>query len=210
MSKRARRNLASKEKFVLLQHWMLASRAWRALPPLAKAIYIENFELSYTGCNNGDLALSERQIAKSHQCTQRTAAKMLRLLCQHGFIRPNVKGRFHVKTRCATTWVLTRHDHLGAKPTMDFMRRQPPQKESFRDSDKFKQRMPSGQQTEALRAADGQKEALSVVPRAADSTHLEASTAALRASHLVYHGEARFPPKRPWRAPMPIAEWVIL
>jgi hypothetical protein len=154
----ARKNLKSKDKFVMLQHWLLTSRAWRALPSLAKAIYIEEFELSYTGANNGDILLSEREIAKANNCVQRTAAKMLRLLYEHGFIRPHVKGAFHVKTRVATTWILTRYEFHGQKPTMDFMRWQPtapsavPRAAGSRrqaadsGSSKFKQRMLSEQQ----------------------------------------------------------------
>ena len=102
-SKRPRKRLDQKVKYVGLPHWLLNCAAWQALPPLAKVIYVECFELNYNGANNGDIKRSERQVAQRHRCTQRTAAKMLALLQEHGFIKPNVKGRFHVKTRFATT-----------------------------------------------------------------------------------------------------------
>ena len=107
---------------------------------LAKVIYIECFELQYNGFNNGDLRLSQRQVSEPLGCTQRTAAKMLGLLQKHGFIRPNVKGRFYVKTRAATTCILTRYEWQNQKATLDFA--------------KFKQRMPSEHQTVALRASE--------------------------------------------------------
>jgi hypothetical protein len=63
-SKRPRKHLDQKIKYVGLPHWLLNCPAWRTLPPLAKAIYIEDLELSYNGCNNGGVKRSERQVAK--------------------------------------------------------------------------------------------------------------------------------------------------
>jgi hypothetical protein len=61
-SKRPRRRLDQKVKYVGLPHWLLNSAAWQALPPLAKVIYVECFELNYNGCNNGEIKRSERRV----------------------------------------------------------------------------------------------------------------------------------------------------
>jgi hypothetical protein len=118
---------------------------------------------------------------------------MLRLLQENGFIRPNVKGRFHVKTRFATTWVLTRYEFNGTKPTMDFA--------------KFKQRMLPEQQTDAPRAADGFQKRPSDAPRAADSGHIDPPTDALGAAQLVYQGE-RSRARGPAGSRQAKAEWL--
>jgi hypothetical protein len=101
---------------------------------------------------------------------------MLGLLQEHGFIKPNVKGRFHVKTRFATTWILTRYECNGSAPTMDFA--------------KFKQRGHPVHQTGAPSAPDGPEKSLSGAPSAPDSADFDPSTGAPSAPQLVYQGAA--------------------
>jgi hypothetical protein len=129
---RARKNLEHKDKFVRLDHEFLRRPAWRALPAHAKVLYVEGFELRYNGCNNGDIRMSEREAAEiigttsRGQCTQKHAAKMIKALTDHGYIRMRRDSSFHLKCRLARLWELTRHSLNGAKPSMDFCRREPP------------------------------------------------------------------------------------
>jgi hypothetical protein len=124
-SKRPRKRLDQKLKYVGLPHWMLRCPAWKGLPPIAKVAYIEAFELRYNSFNNGDIKLSEREVAEILGCARETASKAIAALMEHGFIKPRVKGAFHVKVKYATRWILTRYEFNGAKETMDFMRWQP-------------------------------------------------------------------------------------
>jgi hypothetical protein len=132
-SKRPRKHLDQKLKYVGLPHWLLKSAAWKALPATAKVAYIEAFELSYNGVNNGDIKLSEREVAEIVGCARETASKALGILQTHGFVKPRVKGQFHVKVKYATRWILNRYEHLGEPPTMDFMRWRPGAEEKRRD-----------------------------------------------------------------------------
>jgi len=132
-SKRARKYLQDQVKFVYFPKWLIKCRAWRMLPPAAKVLYIDGFEVTYTGVNNGDVKMSEREAAKILGCARETASKAIAALEEHGLIRPRVKGAFHVKTRCATRWILTRYEFMGGKATMDFTRWNPDSKSKQRD-----------------------------------------------------------------------------
>jgi hypothetical protein len=57
-TKRPRKHLDRKDKYVGLPHWLLTCQAWKALPLAAKALYLEGLELRFNGCNNGDVRLS--------------------------------------------------------------------------------------------------------------------------------------------------------
>jgi hypothetical protein len=206
MTKRARERLDRKDKFVMLPHWLLKSHAWRALPHPARSLYVEGLELRYTGCNNGDIELGEREAAdiigstgRGH-CTQKYAGQMLDALEAAGFIRPATKGRFYAK-RQRTRWILTRHGHLGHKPTMDFMGHgQAAQFES--------QRFP-GPLTEVPRTSRDRKIASTDVPGASVRPKSAPSIDVPRTSVLVYQGEASASASdgtaasanRLWRAP---------
>jgi hypothetical protein len=106
---------------------------------------------------------------------------MLATLADHGFVRPYVKGAFHVKTRFATRWILTRYEFRGQKASMDFMRWKP--------GAEFKQRYFPEDQTVLPRAPDGGGKPESGAPRRPDSTVSAAATVPLGSTVLVYQGE---------------------
>jgi hypothetical protein len=155
-SKRPRKYLGQKLKYVGLPHWLLRCPAWRALPHAARSLYIEGLELRYNSCNNGDIRLGVREAAEiigatsRGQCSLQYALNMLRALTEHGFVKPRVKGAFHVKTRFATRWILTRYEREGRPATMDFMQWKPTPK----PPEKFKQRFSWEQQTVLLGRTD--------------------------------------------------------
>lgn len=130
--KRGRRK--GKERFLKLEHWFLRSRAWRALSPAAKAVYIEIAQ-RYNGSNNGEISLSVREAARLVHISKNTAGHIFYELEAHGFIRRNVCGSFNYKLRHATTWILTAYDLDGKPATKDFMRWYPQKLEAGPNSE---------------------------------------------------------------------------
>jgi hypothetical protein len=201
-SKRPRKHLDQKLKYVGLPHWMLTCAAWKALPLAAKVLYIEGLELRFNGSNNGDIRLSQIEAAKvigstgRGVCTHQQAANMLQRLADLGFIKPVVKGRFHVKTRFATRWLLTRYEREGKNPTMDFMQLSSELVANLvtiavaREREKkIKRRVPTGNNTCAPTEPDAADEAQSGAHREPDSPIPPAPTCAPREQVLVYQGE---------------------
>ena len=110
-----------KERFVKLDFWLLKMPAWRALGPVARAVYIELAQ-RYNGSNNGEISMSVREVARFVHVAKDTASKAFYELEEKGFIRRHVCGSFNWKLRHATTWVLTEFP-IGEIPgTKDFAR----------------------------------------------------------------------------------------
>ena len=107
-------------RFLMLEHFLLKSAAWRALSPVQRAIYIEIAQ-RFNGMNNGEISLSVREAARYVHCAKDTAAKAFHELERIGFIRRNVCGSFDYKKRHATTWILTAVPHQNNPATKDFM-----------------------------------------------------------------------------------------
>jgi hypothetical protein len=110
-----------RERYVRLNHWVLAAPAWRALSCEARALLVALYEL-YNGSNNGALFLSVREAARRINTSKSTASGAFQALRDRGFIRPHVKGAFSLKQRHSTSWVLTEFEFGGQIPTKDFMR----------------------------------------------------------------------------------------
>jgi hypothetical protein len=111
----------------------------------------------------------------------RDRRKAIEALVQHGFIRPRVKGQFHVKTRFATRWILTRYGLNGATPTMDFAHWKP-------DSEKKERDQKLGQTGPNIRP-DGPEPSLSGLETRPDSPVSGPSTGPDSSPVLVYQGE---------------------
>lgn len=119
----------SPDRFILLDHYLIDSEAYRSLSCTARALLVE-FSRLYNGANNGTLFLSQRTAAERLNLkTHRTAGKYLRELEDRGFIRTRVKGSFGCKTRHATTYILTNKRYLDNPPTRDFRNWKPPKAE---------------------------------------------------------------------------------
>jgi len=96
-------------KHVRLYQWLLNTPAYRALTVGARAALVEFYAL-FNGTNNGDLFLSQRELAKRLNVTKDTAAKYINELVEKGFIKVQQKGAFDWKSGHATTWILTEHE----------------------------------------------------------------------------------------------------
>jgi len=79
----------------------------------------------YKGDNNGTLFLSISSAARLIGVCRNTAARLFRVLEEHGFIVATERGHFHVKGGPATCWRLTWQPAFGRAPTRDFERWQP-------------------------------------------------------------------------------------
>ncbi len=111
---------------VRLQAFMLHTPAWSALKASARAVYVE-IALRYYGTNNGRLALSARDAARTCNLSKDTATKAFRQLVDLGFIECVTPGGFSRKVRHAAEWRLTEHtcDVTKALPTKGYMRWRP-------------------------------------------------------------------------------------
>ncbi|GAA4718539.1 hypothetical protein H9L13_07770 [Sphingomonas lutea] len=108
------------DRFVKLDFNLLETPAYRSLSPGARAMLVE-FNRLYNGANNGKLFLSQRDAADRVGVTSHTtAAGYIEELADRGFLRIKAKGSFSVKTRRATTYVLTQHSHNDEPASRDF------------------------------------------------------------------------------------------
>jgi hypothetical protein len=126
----------------------LQSRAWRSLPCVARALYLE-LATRYNGHNNGRISYSVREGAKALKVTKDTVGRMLKLLQERGFIVCTKRGAFSLKvSREASEWRLTEYDCdiIPQHATKDFMRWQPPEADTDRPP-KFKIRSSSSDRT---------------------------------------------------------------
>jgi DNA-binding transcriptional MocR family regulator len=110
-------------RYVKLHHWMIQSPAWQSLDGNDRSVYVE-IAAHYRGpgTNNGYIAYSVREAAKSLNIGKSTAARCLARLEERGFIVCMQKGVFKA-SRHATEWRLTEHacDRTGELATKTFM-----------------------------------------------------------------------------------------
>jgi hypothetical protein len=115
MGKRKKRG----EPFVKLTRFMVTHPSWYDLSPGARCIYIE-LRRRFNGINNGEITLSCREAAMVAKCGKGTATKLLNELTEHGYIKPEIRGRF--RNRFASTWRLTNEEYHGQQKTDDWVR----------------------------------------------------------------------------------------
>jgi hypothetical protein len=137
MRKRRSKGGQATDRFVAFPHYMLRSVAWRALSPVARAIYIEVLVL-YNGSNNGYLALSSRDAAMRARCSKDTASRAFAELQRAGFLELSIQGAFHRKDRHASQWRVTHRlcDRTGELGSKAFERWTPPGKTKTRSDDR--------------------------------------------------------------------------
>lgn len=118
------------ERYVKLKYWFLRSPAWRSLPAMARALYVE-VATRYNGANNGSIPYSVRDGVRALHASPATIVRTLRLLDDRGFIARTKRGAFSLKTsHDASEWRLTEHNQDAPHPnhaTKDFMHWQPPE-----------------------------------------------------------------------------------
>lgn len=78
-------------RFVMLEHYLLDSLAWRSLSLPAKASYIEIAQ-RYVPGNNGRIGMSARALADRLPISRQTAQRALSELVAKGFIEATKLG----------------------------------------------------------------------------------------------------------------------
>lgn len=129
-SKRNKRAGGAKH-WVMLEHYLLDTPAWRHLSANARAVYLD-LKRRYNGQNNGLISYSAREagdaLAGRHHST---GARALLELQEHGFIAVTEDSSFNRKTKEAREYRLTeaRDDRPGleAPPTKEFVRWRAPE-----------------------------------------------------------------------------------
>jgi hypothetical protein len=147
MSK-SRKHRGPTERYVSLRYWLIRSAAWKSLPGMARALYLELAE-RYNGCNNGRISYSVREGAEALHISKSTSKQLLDLLKDRGFLVCTKRGAFSLKaTRDASEWRLTEHpnDTPPGHATKEFMRWQPREADSNQEP-KFKTRFAHGTRT---------------------------------------------------------------
>jgi hypothetical protein len=125
------------ERYVKLRYWLLNSSAWKSLPSLARALYLDILT-RYNGSNNGRISYSVREGAASLHVTKDTVSRGLKLLQERGFLVCTKLGYFTVKTtRDASEWRLTEYDddvihHHATKTFMSWQPAEPDTNENVR------------------------------------------------------------------------------
>jgi Helix-turn-helix domain len=112
--------------FVMLPRYLLYSAAWKALSGTEAKGFIEILTL-YNGSNNGHLLASTRWLAKRMNCSNDTAARVIRRLIEVGFLEIVRRSGFNVKTKLAAEYRLTLYhcDATNKTPSKEFMRWSP-------------------------------------------------------------------------------------
>jgi len=128
MSRGTGKSRASRERYVMLRHWLFDSLAWKSLPAGPRALYAE-MARRYNGSNNGVISYSVREAVGLH-ISPVTASRWMLILQERGFIVCTRKGHFSHKTvDDASLWLLTEHDsnHPVDHARKTFLRWQPPE-----------------------------------------------------------------------------------
>jgi hypothetical protein len=98
----------SKERYVRLPEYLLASTAWQSLDGNCRALYIE-LARRYRGpnSNNGRIPFSVREAAAELHVGRSTAQRCFDKLLDRGFTKIARRSGFSMKGRVATEWLLT-------------------------------------------------------------------------------------------------------
>jgi hypothetical protein len=120
-----KRKAGGAKHWVQLEHYLLATPAWRALSPNARALYVE-VKRRYNGKNNGLISFSAREAGDVLNASHHTGARVLQELQEHGFLAVTEESNFDRKVKIAREYRLTeaRDDRPGleAPPTKEFAR----------------------------------------------------------------------------------------
>lgn len=123
MSYRKKQHRSKSPPFVRLFNYVIDSPGYRALSMVGRAALIEVARL-YNGMNNGQLALSARDLGDRIGKSKSTAARALIELEDMGFIETVRMGRFSQRNRKACEYRLTffRCDVSHALPSKAFFK----------------------------------------------------------------------------------------
>jgi hypothetical protein len=114
-----RRRGKSGEQFVQLHHWVLRSKAWRALSPNARSILLHIW-MRHNGSNNGQIVYAVRD-AEDYGLSKDQAARALAELIELGFLKIRRDSSFTLKIKEARVWEITAESVDGRPATKEFM-----------------------------------------------------------------------------------------
>lgn len=123
MSARARNTKKGRggAQFVMLGEWLQKSEAWATMRPGPRALYVE-LRRRFTGTNNGDIFLSQRDAAKALNVSKDTANAYFRDLAARRFIEVTQGGHLGPsRIGQAAKWALTEEHLNGRPPSKGFM-----------------------------------------------------------------------------------------
>lgn len=112
------------KRYVMLEHYLLNSAAYRSLSFRSRALYTE-FKRRYRGDNNGYVHMAVRSAAKELGCAENTASKAIAELADKGFIKYRFKGKFSHRVHQASEFILTEYEYNGQRATKEFMKWKP-------------------------------------------------------------------------------------
>lgn len=112
-----------KNKFIMIDGYIMRSVAWASLTPNDKAAYLA-IKWAFDGLNNGRIGMGCRELADALGTSKDTANRSLGNLQEKGFIAMTRASGFNVKNRAASEWRLTEYacNVTGELPTKEFMR----------------------------------------------------------------------------------------
>ncbi len=112
--------------FVAIERYLMHSKAWLDLKPMARACYLE-LASAYSGSNNGRIVYSARMMAERLGTGKATASRAILELEAHGFVETAQASSFQNKIRMAAEYRLAAFmcDKTGALASKGFMRWEP-------------------------------------------------------------------------------------
>lgn len=111
----------SAQRFVMLSDWLQNSEAWATMKPGPRALYIE-LRRRFTGTNNGEIFLSQRDAGKALNVTKDTATAYFAVLVERGFIIETQGGHLGpTGIGLASKWALQEETLNGKAATKAFM-----------------------------------------------------------------------------------------
>lgn len=119
--------------YVKIDGYMLDSEAWKALKPIARAVYIalkRRFRNRGKGkSNNGYISMSRREASQETGFSESAMRNAFPDLIEKGFIKIKRESAFNMKDARAREYALTEFSVGDKLPTKDFLR-WPPEKQN--------------------------------------------------------------------------------
>jgi Helix-turn-helix domain len=114
------RSKGSLGSFVAVERYLLNSKAWLHLKPMARAAYLE-LAMAYNGSNNGRIAFASRVMAERLGVDKATASRAIGELERHGFLFVTQRSAYHIKRSAEFRLTAFKCDRTGDLASKLFM-----------------------------------------------------------------------------------------
>lgn len=114
------RSKGSLGSFVAVERYLLNSKAWLHLKPMARACYVE-MAMAYNGSNNGRIAYATRVMAERLGVDKATASRAIAELERHGFLFVTQRSAYHIKRSAEFRLTAFKCDRSGEWASKLFM-----------------------------------------------------------------------------------------